>query len=110
MTDQDYLQLFDSADELAAVEAIADELKEAHFSAEDSLLDEISSIEQSLETENLAADFDPSEKHTNDHNKFQDLRTTLDKLKHHQLIQQQQFNKLRQVAAPHWRPSSSLKA
>ena len=109
MTDSDYLALFDSADELAAVEAIADELKQQRFSIEDSLLDEISSIEESLETENLAADFDQGIKHVNDHSDYENLRIHLEHLQHHQRIQQQQFNKLRQIAAPHWRPSSASK-
>jgi membrane-bound lytic murein transglycosylase MltF len=106
MTDQDYLNLFDSADELAAVESIAETVKQRDYDLEDSLLDEINAIEQNLETEKLADDFQEKAAFLDTNTVISALQSRLEKLKHQHQIQHQQFEKLRKLAAPHWQPTS----
>lgn len=109
MIDQDYLKHFDSADEQAAIEALANELLDDSFSPEDALLEDISTIEHSLDTEHIVDDFDKAHSNQNDSNSktnIDKLVDTLAALKHQQQLHHQYFAKLRKQAAPHWQPKS----
>ncbi|AHF02338.1 hypothetical protein THIAE_07670 [Thiomicrospira aerophila AL3] len=110
MVDQDYLKLFDSADEQAAVEAVADELSDDFFNLEDVLLDDINSIEQNLDTEHIVEDFEKLNKaqhpSSDENDMINELAETLAALKHQQDIHQHYFAKLRKQAAPNWHPTS----
>ncbi|SFR59891.1 hypothetical protein [Thiomicrospira sp. ALE5] len=107
MTNQDYLDMFDTDDEKAAVESIVDEIDNDIFSIEDALLDDINSIELDLESSQYTDEHAHNLDMSSDQSEVSFLSKKLADMQHQHQLQQKHFSELCKKTAPNWQ--STLK-